>query len=301
MHPVSRPADCLCDNNTVRLCRNENETNYIAKFDGTSQNNIIETLYGLGLPSGLGNSAGNNLIKTAQTETVSNAVLLKRWDFDKNKCFNVGVRGESGSSTIIDGVDCVKYDNVRPGNIPTDNAVTILDDGLNIGGYSCIGYMIDTHYVKRFLISASDNARPLIVPMNENKIAIEENPIYQTYASIWKVSDGSICYTASPLENGESIQLTVTDNTKFVFIGFQDKVKSFSIFSIISGTRVFGQIPNVIRLTSDIGSRKIPNATITSKCDTGTMLPACDPTGTALAYICIDGAAQTWTAINKPT
>ena len=98
------------------------------------------------------------------------------------------------------------------------------------------------------------------------------------------------------------LHLALTDNTKYAFIGFNNLVKSFSIFAVISGANThYGRIPAIIRLTSDIGSRKIPNTTITSKCDTGTMLPACDPNGTALAYICTDGAAQTWTAINKPT
>lgn len=288
-----------CSYNTVKWCRNENSTDYIAKFDGSSQNNTVETLYGMTTPSGIGQKAGNNLIKTVLTETLSNAVCLKKWDFDKNKCFNVGVRGADNSSTIIDGVDYVDLTNILTPPVYWSNE--ILEDGLNITGTDCIGCMIDTHYVKTFLLSATDNAYPYIVPLNENMEAIEEEPISMSYAGIWKHSSG-IIYTASPLTNGQMLHLTVTENTKFVFIGVGGQVKSFSIFAMISvAGSTYGRMPHIIRLTSDIGSRKIPNTTITSKCDTGTMLPACDPTGTALAYICTDGAAQTWAEIKKPT
>lgn len=288
-----------CSYNTVKWCRNENHTEYIAKFDGASQNNIIETLYGLTTPSGIGQNAGNNLIKTVPTETLSNAVCIKKWDFDKNKCFNVGARGSDNSSTIIDGVDYVDSANIL--TKPTHWGATINEDGLQISGTTCIGCLIDTHYIKTFILSATDNAYPIIVPLNEDKTAIEEKPISMSYAGIWKDS-GGIRYTASPLKDGEMLHLTVTENTKFVFIGVNRSVKSFSIFAVLSASgSIYGKMPHIIRLTSDIGSRKIPNATITSKCDTGTMLPACDPTGTALAYICTDGAAQTWAEIKKPT
>lgn len=288
-----------CNNNTVRMCRNENGTNYIAKFDGTSQKNVIETLYGLGIPSGIGQYAGNNVIRNASTETLNGAVCLKKWDFDKNKCFNVGVKGNAESSTIIDGVDYINSANPLTPPVYWNN--TINDDGLKISGYDCIGCLIDTHYIKTFLISAADNAGTIIIPMNENKEAIDETPIGMSNAGIWKTSWGNV-YTGGELIDGNMLHLTVTENTKYTFIGFNNLVKCFSIFAIVynNGT-VYGRVPRIIRLTSDIGSRKIPNTSITSKCDTGTMLPACDPTGTALAYICTDGAAQTWTAINKPT
>lgn len=289
-----------CSNNTVRLCRNENGTEYIAKFDGVSQDNIIETLYGLGVPSGIGQSAGNNVIKNVTTETLNTMVCIKKWDFDKNKCFNVGVQGSGDSSTIIDGVDYVNAANVLVPPVYSNN--TILDDGLQISGYDCVGCLIDTHYNKTFLMSVYGDAEPRIIPMNENKEAIEEAPISKSYNTIWKVS-GVPYYKSGNLQDGDMLYLTVTENTKYAFIGFSRLVKSFSIFAdtSVSGGAVYGRVPRIIRLTSDIGSRKIPNTTITSKCDTGTMLPACDPTGTALAYICTNGATQTWTAINKPT
>lgn len=289
-----------CSYNTFRFCRDENQTNYIAKFDDAAQNNIIEPLYGQVTPNGLGQYAGNNLIKTTLTEKLSNAVCIKRWDFDKNKCFNVGTRGQAGSSTLIDGVDHIDVSNILTQAVYWNT--TIIDDGLQIDGNECVGCLIDTHTVKTFLMSATDDATPIIIPMDENKaLVIDEQPIAMSYSGIWKTSTNNSYYSAN-LKDGNMLHLTLTENTKFAFLGFTNKVKSFSIFAVVpNGGTNYGRVPAVSRLTSDIGSRKIPNTTITSKCDTGTMLPACDPTGTALAYICTDGASQTWTAINKPS
>lgn len=285
--------------NTVRMCRNENNTDYIAKFDGTSQLNIIEVLYGLEMPSALGEGASNNKIITVPYNSFCDAVCIKRWDFDKNKCFNVGKRGSAGSSTIIDGIDYVDASNIFNDVIYWSCSIT--EDGLIISSNDCIGCLIDTHYIKRFYISAGDDARILIIPMDDNKNAIEEEPIGPTFREYWKVG-GITAYTGSPLKNGEIAQLNVTENTKYVFIGFSNKVKTFSIFAVpYNPQSKIGNTVNIIKITSGIGSRKIPSAEITSKCDTGTMLPACDPTGTALAYICTDGTAQTWTAIKKPS
>lgn len=285
--------------NTVRMCRNENNTDYIAKFDGDSQLNIIEVLYGLMMPSALGERASNNQIVTVTYNSFRDAVCIKRWDFDKNKCFNVGKRGSTGSSTIIDGVDYVDASNIF-NNVPYW-ACSITEDGLIISGNDCIGCLIDTHYIKKFYISAGDDTRALVIPMDDNKVAIEEEPVGPTFRKFWKVG-GITAYTGSPLKNGDIAPLNVTENTKYVFIGFTNKVKTFSIFAVPYNPQSrFGNTVNIIKITSGIGSRKIPSAEITSKCNTGTMLPACDPTGTALAYICTDGTAQTWTAINKPS
>lgn len=285
--------------NTFRMCRNENNTDYIAKFDGNSQLNVIEVLYGLLMPSALGDGASNNQIITVTYNSFCDAVCIKRWDFDKNKCFNVGARGSTGSSTIIDGVDYVNASNIF--NAVTYYSCSITDDSLVISKNDCVGCLVDTHYVKKFYISAGDDARILIIPMDDTKVAIEEEPIGPTFRRFWKVS-GITAYTGSPLENGEIAPLNVTENTKYVFIGFSNKVKTFSIFAVPYNPRSrIGNTTNIIKITPGIGSRKIPSAEITSKCDTGTMLPACDPTGTALAYICTDGTTQTWTAINKPS
>lgn len=285
--------------NTVRMCRNENNTDYIAKFDGNSQLNIIEVLYGLAMPSALGEGASNNQIVTVPYNSFCDAVCIKRWDFDKNKCFNVGKRGSAGSSTIIDGVDYVDASNIF--NDVTYWSCSITEDGLSISDNDCIGCLIDTHYIKKFYISAGKDARILIIPMDDNKTAIEEEPVGPTFREFWKVG-GITAYTGSPLQNGEIAPLNVTENTKYVFIGFSNQVKTFSIFAVPYNPQgKIGKTVNIIKITSGIGSRKIPSAEITSKCDTGTILPACDPTGTALAYICTDGAAQTWTAIKKPS
>lgn len=285
--------------NTVRMCRNENNTDYIAKFDGNSQLNVIEVMYGLLMPSTLGDGAPNNQIITVPYNSFCDAICIKRWDFDKNKCFNVGARGSAGSSTIIDGVDYVDASNIF--SSVTYWSCSITDDGLTISDNDCVGCLIDTHYIKKFYISAGDEARILIIPMNDSKVAIEEDPVGPTFREYWKVS-GITAYTGSPLKNGEIAPLNVTENTKYVFIGFSNKVKTFSIFAVpYNPQSKIGNTVNIIKITSGIGSRKIPSAEITSKCDTGTMLPACDPTGTALAYICTDGTTQTWTAINKPS
>lgn len=285
--------------NTVRMCRNENNTDYIAKFDGNSQLNVIEVLYGLLTPSALGDGAPNNQIITVPYNSFCDAVCIKRWDFDKNKCFNVGTRGSRDSSTIIDGVDYVDASNIF--NAATYYSCSITDDGLVISDNDCIGCLVDTHYIKKFYISAGDDARILIIPMDDTKTATEEEPLGPTFREFWKVG-GITAYTGSPLKNGEIAPLNVTENTKYVFIGFANKVKTFSIFAVpYNPQSKFGNTVNIIKITSGIGSRKIPSTEITSKCDTGTMLPACDPTGTALAYICTDGTAQTWTAINKPS
>jgi hypothetical protein len=285
--------------NTVRMCRNENNTDYIAKFDGNSQLNVIEVLYGLLMPSTLGDGAPNNQIITVPYNSFCDAICVKRWDFDKNKCFNVGARGSTGSSTLIDGVDYVDASNIF--SSVTNWSCSITDDGLTISDNDCVGCLIDTHYIKKFYISAGDEAGILIIPMNDSKVAIEEEPVGPTFREYWKVS-GITAYTGSPLKNGEIAPLNVTENTKYVFIGFSKKVKTFSIFAVpYNPQSSIGNTVNIIKITSGIGSRKIPSAEITSKCDTGTMLPACDPAGTALAYICTDGSAQTWTAINKPS
>ena len=285
--------------NTVRMCRNENNTDYIAKFDGNSQLNIIEVLYGLLMPSTLGDGAPNNQIITVPYNSFCDAICIKRWDFDRNKCFNVGKRGSAESSTIVDGVDYVDASNIFSGATYWDCSIT--DTGLIISGNDCVGCLIDTHYIKKFYISAGDEAKILIIPMNDSKVAIEEEPVGPTFREYWKVS-GITAYTGSPLKNGDTAPLNVTENTKYVFIGFANKVKTFSIFAVPYNPQgAIGNTVNIIKITSGIGSRKIPSAEITSKCDTGTMLPACDPAGTALAYICTDGSAQTWTAINKPS
>lgn len=285
--------------NTVRMCRNENNTDYIAKFDGNSQLNIIEILYGLEMPSALGEGAANNQIITVPYNSFRDAVCIKRWDFDKNKCFNVGTRGSAGSSTIIDGIDYVDASNIF--NDVAYWSCSITDDGLIISDNDCVGCLIDAHYIKKFYISAGDNARILIIPMDDNKVAIEEEPVGPTFREFWKVG-GITAYTGSALKNDEIAPLNVTENTKYVFIGFSNKVKTFSIFAVpYNPQSKIGNTVNIIKITSGIGSRKIPSAEITSKCDTGTMLPACDPTGKALAYICTNGTAQTWTAINKPS
>lgn len=285
--------------NTVRMCRNENNTDYIAKFDGNSQLNVIEVLYGLLMPSTLGDGAPNNQIITVPYNSFCDAICIKRWDFDKNKCFNIGARGSEGSSTLIDGVDYVDASNIFSSVINWSCSIT--DDGLTISDNDCVGCLIDTHYIKKFYISAGDAARILIIPMNDSKVAIEENPVGPTFREYWKVS-GITAYTGSLLKNGEIAPLNVTENTKYVFIGFSGNVKTFSIFAVpYNPQSMIGNTVNIIKITSGIGSRKIPSAEITSKCDTGTMLPACDPTGTVLAYICTEGTTQTWTAINKPS
>lgn len=285
--------------NTVRFCRNENNTDYIAKFTTNAQLNIVETLYGLTMPYAIGDGAANNKIVTLLSNSFSDAICIKKWDFDKNKCFNVGTRGSEGSSTIIDGVDYVDASNIFNATYYWDCSIT--DDGLTISNNDCIGCLIDTHDIKNFYISAGDNATIRIITLNDQKQAIEEEPIGPTFAQYWKVS-GITAYTCSPLKNCTIVPLNVTENTKYAFIGFSNKVKTFSIFCTpYTPDGKIGNTPNIIRITSDIGARKIPSADITSKCDTGTMLPACDTTGTALAYICTDGAAQTWTAIKKPT
>lgn len=220
--------------NTVRMCRNENNTDYIAKFDGTSQLNSIEVLYGLDMPSAIGERASNNQIITVPYNSFCNAVCIKRWDFDKNKCFNVGKRGSAGSSTIIDGVDYVDASNIFNDSIYWSCSIT--EDGLVISDNDCIGCLIDTHYIKKFYISAGDNARILIIPMDDTKVAIEEEPVGPTFREYWKAG-GITAYTGSPLKNGEIAPLNVTENTKYVFIGFSNKVKTFSILQYLTTRR----------------------------------------------------------------
>lgn len=109
--------------------------------------------------------------------------------------------------------------------------------------------------------------------MDDNKTAIEENPVGPTFRGFWKVG-GITAYTGSPLKNGDIAPLNVTENTKYVFIGFSNKVKTFSIFAVpYTPNSWIGNTVNIIKITSGIGSRKIPSTEITSKCDTGTMLP----------------------------
>lgn len=283
--------------NAFKYCRNENGTDYIAKFVKPAQLNTITTLYGHQYASGIGDT-GNNLIKNVLSEFLNNSVCIKNWNFDKNKCFNVGTRGAENSSTIIEGLDLIDY------TTPNTNArywnTEINNDGLNIKGTETAGCLIDCSTVKTFFINGSDSAIPIIIPMDASRTPIEEQPYSPSFSGPWKVAD-AIAYTLSPLQ-GKFAIITVTDATKYVFIGVNSSVKSFSVYAALGSVNTyFGIKPRVIKLRGDIGSRLIPDTTIKSHCETGTMLPACDPTGTALAYICTDGATQTWTAINKPT
>lgn len=283
--------------NTMRYCRNENGTNYIAKVTDTSQGNVVETLFGQGYYEILGDTAGNNIMKNAISNIVNNSVPIKIWNFDKNKCFNVGTRGSSESATIVDGMDLMDTETTfKPA---TYWKTEIRDDFLEIAGYEKLGCLVDTSVAKTFYVSGNSGSRVFIVTLDANKNVIKNPPYGFSFDSLW---ESGIGYTSNPSNNGELKAITFGEETKFAFIGYSGNVNNITILQQVSKAgENLGVISRTIRLTADIGSRKIPNATIKSKCNTGTMLPACDPTGTALAYICTDGAAQTWEAINKPT
>lgn len=283
--------------NTARYCRNENGTNYIAKVAQPSQGNVIETLFGQQYASILGDTSGNNVTKNVLANFVNNSVPIKIWNFDKNKCFNVGARGTDGSSTIVDGMDLMDRETtLKPA--PYWNT-EINNDFLVISGYELLGCLVDTSVAKTFYVSGNSGSRVFIITLDADKNVIKDTPYGFSFATFW---ESGIAYTTNPSTTGELVSVTFGEATKFAFIGYNGNVNNINIRQQLSKAETsLGVTSRVIRLTSDIGSRKIPNATIKSKCDTGTMLPACDPTGTALAYICTDGAAQTWAEIKKPT
>ena len=283
--------------NTARYCRNENGTNYIAKVAYVSQGNVITTLYGQEYLKILGDTSGNNIMKNTLADIVNNSVPIKIWNFDKNKCFNVGNRGADNSSTIVDGMDLMdKQTTLKPA--PYWNT-EINDDYLTIIGNEILGCLVDTSIAKTFYVSGNAGSRVFILTLDANKDVIKDEPYGFSFNSFW---ESGIGYTSNPSTKGELMGVTFGEATKFAFIGYNGNVNNITILQQVSyGDTNLGVTSRAIRLTSDIGSRKIPNATIKSKCDTGTMLPACDPTGTALAYICTDGAAQTWEEIKKPT
>lgn len=283
--------------NTMLYCRNENGTEYIAKVDTASQINVIETLYGQTYAKILGDRPGNNITKNAAANIVNNSVPIKIWNFDKNKCFNVGAKGSSNSSTIVDGMDLMDTETTFK-QAPYWNT-EIADNYLTIKGYEYLGCVVDTSVAKTFYVSGNSGSRVFIVTLDDNMNVIKDKPYGFSFNGFWESGMG---YTSNPSNTGELMGVTFGEATKFAFIGYNGNVNNITILQQMSMDNTnLGVTSRVVRLTSDIGSRKIPNATIKSKCDTGTMLPACDPTGTALAYICTDGAAQTWAEIKKPT
>lgn len=283
--------------NTVRFCRNENYTDYIAKVTEKSQSNVIETLYGQGYFKILGDTSGNNVTLTALSNIVNNSILVKRWDFDKNKCFNVGQRGGGDSATIINGIDLI--DHQTGITTPPYYSTEINDDALTIGDYNLLGYLVDTSQVKTFYVAGNTGSKVYVLTLDAEKNIIKDAPYGYSFDTFWESGNA---YTSTTAANNDVKSVTFGEATKYAFIGVKGTVNHLTILqqASVAGTNM-GATAKVIRLTADIGSRKIPNATIKSKCDTGTMLPACDPTGTALAYICTDGAAQTWAEIKKPT
>ena len=283
--------------NTMLYCRNENGTDYIAKVTDMSQANVVETLYGQTYSKILGDTAGNNIVKNAIANIVNNSVPIKIWNFDKNKCFNVGAQASPESSTIVDGMDLMDTKTTLKPAVYMNTEIN--NDFLTITGYECLGCLVDTSVAKTFYVSGNVGSRVYILTLDADKNVIKDAPYGFTFNSFW---ESGIRYTSNPSTKGDLMGVTFGEATKFAFIGYSGNVNNITILQQLSyGGTDLGVTSRVIRLTSDIGSRKIPNATIKSKCDTGTMLPACDPTGTALAYICTDGAAQTWAEIKKPT
>lgn len=283
--------------NTVRFCRNENYTDYIAKVISLSQANVIESLYGQGYYKILGDTSGINVMLSALTSIVNNSILVKSWDFDKNKCFNVGQRGSADSATIVDGIDLIDHQTgiITPPYYNTE----INDDSLTVGGYDLVGFLVDTKQVKTFYVAGNTGARVYVLTLDADKNIIKDPPSGYSFDPFWESGNA---YTCHPGANNDIKSVTFGDATKYAFIGLNGTVSHITLLqqASVPGTNM-GAVTKVIRLTTDIGTRKIPSATIKSKCDTGTTLPACDPAGTALAYICKDGAAQTWEEIKKPT
>ena len=292
----------LCDNasnNHFIDCRNENGTPFIAKFINGSTVNVVDALYGNVIPTKLGDYAAKNIVTNVYTHWLKSSIMVKRWDFDRNKCFNCGETGNDGSRNLVFDNDII---DTRNGPVVAPrNYVTINEDGLRIDGYYCIGALVDTSIVKTFLFTsdATDNIK--LIPCDSSGTPIKDQPkrtAYDTnpwYEEIYK------SYQMSPPRNSYT-GVVFGDDTKRAFIGFCGTLSYFEIRAVpMYGELEYGSGVRVYKIGPDVGSYKIPGTNIDSKCVTGTMLPACDATGTALAYICTDGAAQTWAEIKKPT
>lgn len=280
-------------------CRNENKTPYIAKFINKSTLNVIDTLYGNGIPTKLGDMAPKNIVSNVFTKWLNSSITVKRWDFDRNKCFNCGAVGSSGSRTLVFDNDII--DTRKGPVVAQNNYVTINEDGLAIGNYYCIGALVDTSIVKTFLFTSDATGNIKIIPCDSSGTPIQDPPKRTAYTSNPWYEETYKCYQMSPPKNSYT-GVVFGEDTKRAFIGFTGTLSYFDIRAVpLYGELDYGSGLKVYKISPDVGSYKIPGTNIDSKCVTGTMLPACDATGTALAYICTDGAAQTWVAINKPT
>ena len=287
-------------NNHFIDCRNENRTKYIAKFINKSTLNVIETLYGNGIPTKLGDMAPKNIVSNVFTKWLNSSITVKRWDFDRNKCFNCGAVASTGSRTLVFDNDII---DTRNGPVVANrNYTTINEDGLEIGPYYCIGALVDTSIVKTFLFASDATGNIKLIPCDNSGTPIQDPPKRAAYATsnpwyeeIYK------SYQMGPPKNSYN-GVVFGEDTKRAFIGFTGTLSYFDIRAIpMYGELDYGSGVKVYKISPDVGSYKIPGTNIDSKCVTGTMLPACDATGTALAYICTDGAAQTWVEIKKPT
>ena len=277
-------------NNHFIDCRNENRTSYLAKFTNNSTLNVVDALYGNGIPTKLGDMAAKNIVTNVFTHWLNSSITVKRWDFDRNKCFNCGAVGSGGSRTLVFDNDIVDTRNAT--SSATRNYVTINEDSLDIAGYYCIGAMVDTSIVKTFLFASNATGNIKLVPLDASGVFIQDPPIRTAYAT---------SNPMSPPKNGYT-GVVFGEDTKRAFIGFTGTLSYFDIRAIpLYGNIDYGSGVRVYKVTPDVGSYKITGTNIDSKCVTGTMLPACDATGTALAFICTDGAAQTWVEIKKPT
>ena len=287
-------------NNHFIDCRNENRTPYIAKFINKSTMNVVDTLYGNGIPTKLGEFAAKNIVTNVFTHWLNSSITVKRWDFDRNKCFNCGEAGSDGSRTLVFDNDII---DTRKGPVVANrNQLAINEDGLAISGYYCIGALIDTSIVKTFLFASDSNSNVNIIPCDSSGTPIRDDPKRTAFASSNPWYEESMkCYQMSPINNSYD-GVVFGENTKRAFIGFSGTLSYFEIRAVpVYGELAYGSGVKVYKISPDVGSYKIPGTNIDSKCVTGTMLPACDATGTALAYICTDGAAQTWVEIKKPT
>lgn len=287
-------------NNHFIDCRNENKTTYIAKFINKSNKNVVDTLYGNGIPTKLGDFAAKNIVTNVFTHWLNSSITVKRWDFDRNKCFNCGEVASAGSRTLVFDTDII---DTRNGPVVANlRYVNINEDSLAVTAYYSIGALVDTSIVKTFLFASDATSNIRLIPCDNSGLPIQDPPKKAAYpASDPWYSEANKAYEMSPPKNSYT-GVVFGENTKRAFIGFTGTLSYFDIRAVpIYGELDYGSGVKVYKISPDVGSYKIPGTNIDSKCVTGTMLPACDATGTALAYICTDGAAQTWAEIKKPT
>ena len=270
--------------NHFERCRDENRTSAIyMRVDG-GQLNSYDSGYGLSLPEFTGSNHYGNIVSSPLYDLVAYKMLpLISWKFDKNKMHLIGVRGASGSITVIDDVMTTGNVNNMVFNEPRPIVwnTSFNDDGtLKCIGTEFVGWMVRADAVDAFYITANTNVEFAVVGFNANGEHLTPNDEFKGlgFAGIW-VQDGR--YTGSNLTPNNGAVICVNNKvSNYYFIGVKgDSIDEISVYYKPAHINVPHNLPVLCtpfitqKNTSDI---KITTGSITDKCTSGKMLMAND-------------------------